>query len=296
MRMFLLPHLPHKVCRVTSRLVTYNETFSPVGRKIRRERNPSLSVSVARHEGTTGREDADVTSAFFRVPETVRRAEAVVLWIDNCTAQNKNWKLLTGLLQAINRKDLNLRQVTLIIQKRVAHPCLQKQFTKFATSSSRGRKWSPTPMTSKRHFCPRNDTGDGLPGHRQRRQRSEAEAARKLEGSIIRGGLQGGGGASCRGQNLLFTKANRTAKTWQTFDVMKNGFTPTEQQPKRKSPRGVNKEKLRKLKQTLQPMIPLHSQRTCVLDNTHSSSAVSPSSMAEWSWERKHNAIDAVYG
>ena len=61
-----------------------------------------------------------------------------------------------------------------------------------------------------------------------------------------------------RGQSLLFTKNGHTAKGWRAFDVMKNDFVITEQPRRKKAPRGVNKEKLAKLKLALLPLIPPH--------------------------------------
>ena len=72
MRIFLLPQLPHTSCMFTSRLVAYNETFSPVGTRIRGEENAPRSMSIVWHEGTAGRDAPDITSAFirFRSPTT----------------------------------------------------------------------------------------------------------------------------------------------------------------------------------------------------------------------------------
>lgn len=111
-RIFLLPHLPH-VCLFTPRLVVHSETFSPVGVRVRQTGKARPSISIIWQEGTAGRDAADVTSAFLRFLETERDAETVTFWTDNCSSQNKNWVLISGVLQAVHRSDLKLQKVTM---------------------------------------------------------------------------------------------------------------------------------------------------------------------------------------
>ena len=113
MRIFLLPQLPQKRCIFTSRLAVYNETFSLVGKRSWRSAGEPRLVSVLWHEGVAGRDASDVASTFVRHILTQRDTQQIVIWPDNCTAQNKNWMLITGLLQTVNNPAGSLQKITL---------------------------------------------------------------------------------------------------------------------------------------------------------------------------------------
>ena len=82
----MLPEIPGvKTAVFTQRIAAYNETFSPLGKG-----TGLKSVAVIWHQGLMGRNDEDVTSAFIKIlnqAELQKRPE-VVLWLDNCSAQN----------------------------------------------------------------------------------------------------------------------------------------------------------------------------------------------------------------
>ena len=71
------------------------------------------SESIVWHEGISGCDAPDVASAFLKLLEGKRDLEHVVIWMDNCTSQNKNWVLVTALLHAVDREDVGVQRVTL---------------------------------------------------------------------------------------------------------------------------------------------------------------------------------------
>ena len=83
MRVTLLPILPHKICVFTPRLIAYNETFVALGGK--------RGLCVLWHEGVSGRDAPDVASTFVKFAELHDNAKQITFWVDNCSAQNKNW-------------------------------------------------------------------------------------------------------------------------------------------------------------------------------------------------------------
>jgi hypothetical protein len=90
------------------RLSVYNESFVPVGTK--RNAGP---FAVLWHERTTGRNKEDIMSAFYQFLIFNRDAENITIWLDNCSAQNKNWALLLFFLRAINSTVITAKKIEL---------------------------------------------------------------------------------------------------------------------------------------------------------------------------------------
>ena len=92
----------------TRRIVAYHETFAVVGsgRKIKH-------LSAVWHEGVSGRNAEDIASTFEVALMAERDVKHVVYWLDNCTAQNKNWALYTMLVTLVNSGQYDFNDVTL---------------------------------------------------------------------------------------------------------------------------------------------------------------------------------------
>lgn len=66
-----------------------------------------------------GRDDEDITSAFMHLMNlpNIKKYPNLVLWLDNCSAQNKNWTLYSAIVGFINNLELdssdNLNRITL---------------------------------------------------------------------------------------------------------------------------------------------------------------------------------------
>ena len=63
-----------------------------------------------------------------------------------------------------------------------------------------------------------------------------------------------------RGDGRLFVKSAHGHPTWSSYDLFKMTFIPNEQPARRKSPRGVNKEKLTRVIQNLTPLMAAHKK------------------------------------
>ena len=93
-KVILIPKLTTKESFFVSRLVCFNETFAS-GEK------GDKNFAVMWHEGISGRKASDVTSAYCKF--LVESGEKnPIFWVDNCSAQNKNWTFYTGMAQVVN--------------------------------------------------------------------------------------------------------------------------------------------------------------------------------------------------
>ncbi|CAM4321070.1 unnamed protein product [Leuciscus chuanchicus] len=94
-KVIMLPRMPGlKPSIFTKRIVEFHETFASVGNK----KNKKNTISVVWHEGTAGRRPAEITSAYVTALKKERDICHCIFWVDNCSAQNKNWCLLSSLV------------------------------------------------------------------------------------------------------------------------------------------------------------------------------------------------------
>jgi len=101
-KVILLPRLPgFKLNLFTKRLVVLNQTFAPLNKK---EISTKKALGVLWHEGISGRKDEDVASAYIKALEhtAFRDFNSIVIWVDNCSGQNKCWTLYTALAHFVN--------------------------------------------------------------------------------------------------------------------------------------------------------------------------------------------------
>lgn len=108
-KVIMLPVMPGlKKAIFCKRIVMFNETFAPLGGK----RN-GKATGVIWHEGIRGRTGQDVASVFVTFLRKQEEAKYVTIWLDNCSAQGKNWWLYTALVQEVNRSYGNLDSICL---------------------------------------------------------------------------------------------------------------------------------------------------------------------------------------
>lgn len=107
-KIVMLPRLEmFKRAIFAQRLTTYNESFVPVG-KIRTGRFP---FAVLWHEGISGRNQEDIISAFNAFFVQNRDIENFILWLDNCSSQNKNWALFSFLIYIVNFQGISAKTI-----------------------------------------------------------------------------------------------------------------------------------------------------------------------------------------
>lgn len=86
-KVLILPVMDeYKSAIFTSRLFTYNKTFSHIGNTTEEKPN----IPVVWHEATAGRSASELSSAYFRaLQEMSKQNSDPVLWMDNCSSQQK---------------------------------------------------------------------------------------------------------------------------------------------------------------------------------------------------------------
>lgn len=90
------------------RIVAYNESFVPLGKRVKHSAKP---LAVIWHEGISGRNKEDIISTFHAFFQKNRDAENVTVWLDNCAAQNKNWALFSFFVYIVNSPDVRLNNL-----------------------------------------------------------------------------------------------------------------------------------------------------------------------------------------
>jgi hypothetical protein len=110
-KVIMLPELRGvKTAIFTRRIIAFNETFAVVGKATEKTKNKC----VLWHEGDAGRSAQEVADAFVKYLASEPLLQHVTLWLDNCSAQNKNWTLFSTLTTMVN---LPINKVQLIILK-----------------------------------------------------------------------------------------------------------------------------------------------------------------------------------
>ena len=85
------------------------ESIAPLGGSTR-----GKSIGVLWHKGISGRNAEDVASASIAFIRSLEVIDTIVLWLDNCLAQGKNWYLYTALVAEVNKHAGNF--CTIIIR------------------------------------------------------------------------------------------------------------------------------------------------------------------------------------
>lgn len=88
------------------RLVAYNESFVPAGKK-----SKIPPTAVIWHDAIQGRSKENIISSFYQYFLSIRDIECVTLWVDNCSAQNKNWCLYSFFVYLVNSSEVSLKQI-----------------------------------------------------------------------------------------------------------------------------------------------------------------------------------------
>lgn len=109
-KVIMLPRLDmFKAAIFCSRLVLFNETFAPVG-KITTKSKPLTAIW---HQAIAGRKQNDIISAFYHFLFHNRDVSTLHIWLDNCSAQNKNWLLYSFFAYMVNSNIIGTEKIVL---------------------------------------------------------------------------------------------------------------------------------------------------------------------------------------
>lgn len=90
----------------TQRLVAYNESFVPL--KSMAKEQPT---AVIWHEAIRGRKKEDIISVFAKYIQSQRDRLKITFWVDNCSAQNKNWAFFSFLVFVVNSSLIEASEI-----------------------------------------------------------------------------------------------------------------------------------------------------------------------------------------
>ena len=155
MKIALIPILPHKAAVFTPRLVVFNETFAPLVKKGSRG-DGKKPLAVLWHEAVAGKDAEDVAAAFWYFLQQNRDKKRIVIYADNCSAQQKSWLfvtvLITYLQHASNATEkiivkyletghtaMSADSIHQVIQKKLAKSNTACNFQDFATLTQDSR-------------------------------------------------------------------------------------------------------------------------------------------------------------
>lgn len=99
-----------KTVMFTRRIIAFNESFVPLGSQKNITDN---ATAVIWHEAIAGRNKEDIISAFHAFFISKRDKKKIVLWLDNCAAQNKNWTLITFIVYMVNSDEITAEEIEL---------------------------------------------------------------------------------------------------------------------------------------------------------------------------------------
>lgn len=102
-KVIMLPRMDQfKDVIFTKRLSVYNEDFVPISSL----NSAHPIVAAIWHEAIGGRKQEHIISTYYQFFLELRDKKHIVLWLDNCGGQNKNWALLTFLVFLINSNQV----------------------------------------------------------------------------------------------------------------------------------------------------------------------------------------------
>lgn len=108
-KVIMLPRLEmFKSVIFTPRIIVFNESFVPLGTNSKYK-----PVAVVWHEAIAGRKKEEIISCFHQFFILHRDSENIVVWLDNCSAQNKNWALISFLIYIINSAEIETKEICL---------------------------------------------------------------------------------------------------------------------------------------------------------------------------------------
>ena len=111
-KVIMLPRMEQfKTVMFCPRLIVFNQSFVPIGDK--HIHGLDRTYAALWHEAVSGRKKEDIASCFRAFFIQNRDLKHIILWLDNCAAQNKNWTLFSYLVYLVNSAEVNFETITL---------------------------------------------------------------------------------------------------------------------------------------------------------------------------------------
>ena len=252
-KVIMLPAMPgiKSVC-FTKRIIAFHQTFAPIDAYKREIK----TTSVVWHEAVAGRLGCEIASTYLMALNIDRDYSNVIYFMDNCTAQNKNWTLFTAMVDIINSNRIAANKITF--------KYLEAGHT-FMSADSIHHEVEQK-MRKKKNVMDFNDFMDCVDGKKVRIVAPACTDFKNLTGEESQPKLSR---RPCliadmrvvefrRGQKSLFVKQNHNDAEFTEFDFLKKKFKPGSAiiPPLRTSDRGIPQSKKDDIANKLLPLMP----------------------------------------
>ena len=214
--------------------------------------------------GVTGRSAEAIAASFLIYLKTAcRDVRKVTMWLDNCSAQNKNWSLLSALLHAVHAQETQTKCITLqffepghtamaadAVHRTVSQNLRKAPVVDFADYVSSVEAANVTVKLMDGSNMPA--VTDVISRSRLATLSRAGERPYLADARLIQ---------VRRGSTCIYLKTSFNAPTWNAFDLCKAKFDPSAPLPLAET--GVSDEVARRVSTILSRMggaIPLHKR------------------------------------
>ena len=223
------------------RLIVYNETFAVVMpekkemKAARRQLQRSDGACIVWHsEADAGRSAEEVAAAFYLFLDTIcRNRRVVTIWADNCAGQNKNWALISVMLQVVNSPLNGIQTLTFKFfepgHTAMVADAVHQSISKNIRATERLEDFSDyvAAVEATGMKCIKMSPGnnmhkmeDGISKAKLKRLSADDERPYLARLKVI---------SVRRGSELVFTKTSIGDNSYKAYDLTMTTFDPTEQ-------------------------------------------------------------------
>ena len=105
----MLPRIPGvKTIALNKRIIAFHETFAAVGTKPKRP-----NISIVWHEALTDCFFSEIASCFEAVIRYEHDISSFIVWVKNCSSQNKNWCPFSSITTTVNLPNIAAKEIIL---------------------------------------------------------------------------------------------------------------------------------------------------------------------------------------
>lgn len=253
-KVVMLPRMPgvKSVC-FTRRIIAFHLTFAPVKQYLTSAR----TLSMVWHEALAGRKCEEITSLYVQALLKDRDYDKIVYFMDNCSSQNKNWSIISAMVNLINSGKLTASEITFkyleaghtFMSADVIHAGVEREMKKKKdVLDFEDFKRCVTSVGSVELIAPEVDSFRNFKGEQSAAKLAKRD--RPLLGECKQMEFR-------KGSKSLFYKKEHKAAEFQEFDFMKaraklGKFPP----PLRSSARGIPGDKKLDIVNKLCPLMP----------------------------------------
>ena len=105
-QVFFIPKMVNQECHWADRINVLNQTYCELKKN-------GLALCLLSNDSEVKRKAEDFISFMVHFIYNIKPTKDLVLWVDNCSSQNKNWLLYSQLIRIINDQSVKLNSLTI---------------------------------------------------------------------------------------------------------------------------------------------------------------------------------------